>query len=608
MCGFSGIISTSEISFQAITNSLQAIKHRGPDDTLIVDGNAQFYATDISSASSRTRYPAISTKSQSTLFLGFNRLSIVDLSDAAMQPFYDKNSGNIFVLNGEIYNYKQLRSEYLAQETCLSESDSEVAFKLFLTMGNAFVHLLRGMFVIVVYNIHNQQLTVWRDRLGIKPFYYAFDKNRFVFSSEIKGIHATGIVKNEIDSRGLAYSMYLTTSPAPITLYKNIHALQAAHTLSFSIADGKLRIEPYWKLAYQPAKSIRFDEFHADVLELANLHKTGDVPKALMLSGGIDSGLLAWYMGKADAQTACLNLYTENHSTDERHFAKCNARNARLPLHCFEVPALPDDDLRNRLLTSEEEPNCMPEPAFFLSMLAARQGYKVVYNALGPDEIFGGYNYYRQAFYLNKINRFVPLIPGAFVPKRLRPKLNELKLYGLAFLPVIVRQLFSWDEIANYFSEKKLQLPEHPLQFLKNQIDTLQPAFNKFPNMKKVSYVDIFYYISSHHTFRTDQPSMHWSVEMRFPFLDHHFVQKYFNQPELFNHLHRDLKPKLKEYARNILDEEVLSMPKRGFSMPVHAWSKSKSAKKLKTKNEDEKQWYLEMLEQLESALQSNKY
>lgn len=603
MCGFSGVISDKALQPKIILDSISVIKHRGPDDTLIFTGDQKFFSCELSNSNSQDHFPQLPLDKNSTTFFAFNRLSIVDLSASAMQPFFDEEKEIVFMLNGEIYNYTNLKNEFLATETFVSQSDSEVAFRLYLKFGDEFVHHLRGMFSIVVYDLKNKRLKAWRDRLGMKPFYYAVRDGIFVFSSEMKGIFATNIIQKEINYQGLAYSMYLGTCPSPLTIYKEIVSLQAGSKLEFALISGQIKVEQYWHLKYEPSvRTIGFEEFNADLMELCQLHQTGDVEKALMLSGGMDSGTLAYYFSKFDPQLKCLNIYANNHSTDEREFAMENASNAGLDITYLEIPATPSELQIRKCLHGEEEPNSIPEPAVFLCEEARKMGIEVLYSALGPDELFGGYKYFRTIQKLKMAIGALKLTPSFLIPEKHRGKFSEVKKYGLEYYPIICRRLFTWDQITQILKTKGEEIPVHPIKYLDNQIKTLYPEFKDLPLLKKVSYLEIFYFISSHHSFRSDQPSMRFSIEMRFPFLDHKFIEKYFNQSDTFENIGKHLKPRFREYVSNVLPKRIFEMEKRGFSMPAENWTNLNSTDSTTGfKTTDPSQlWYFSMLNEIE--------
>jgi len=190
------------------------------------------------------------------------------------------------------------------------------------------------------------------------------------------------------------------------------------------------------------------------------------------------------------------------------------------------------------------------------------------------------------------------------LPGKYREKFAEVKKYGFGFYPAICRRLFTWKQITGFLKARNQEIPEHPLAYLKNQVEAIYPAFDQMPILKKASYLEIFYFISSHHTFRSDQPSMRYSIEMRFPFLDHHFIQKYFNQADTFDNLDQYLKPCFRKFAEHILPEQIFAMKKKGFSMPAGNFTLPVTAFKHEgiTPTNASQMWYLNMLHEIEKA------
>lgn len=593
MCGISGIISRKKLTSRAIVDSLRSIRHRGPDNCLYTDGR-HFYSSDFSNQKTKQSYPRNSEASpivsESNLWLGFNRLSIVDMSDNGMQPFFDKESGSYFMLNGEVYNYEQLKREHLSEESFFSDSDSEVAYKLYLKFGDDFVQHLEGMFAICIYHTESDTLKIWRDRFGIKPMYYYQDDDVFVFSSEVKGILDTGLVEKNKNYSGIAYSMYLGACPSPLTIYDEIYSVRPAHKFEYSFREKKSKSAAYWKLDYDPsAKNISAAEFQKDVEEICLLYSSRSHAKALMLSGGLDSGQLAYSFSKVDKSMKGLTIFQPDSKYNELEYTKINAANANLQLEAIEVAyGFTTDEIRD-YQSSEEEPNVVPEPTLIVSKVAKQQNIKVLYNGLGPDEIFGGYAYYQQIRKLSKFLMPLKLLPAGLLPSSKKNKLTEINKFGIATFPLISRQVFSWGEVQEYLNDKAAPIPDHPIDFLLEQVKKSYPNYDRLPILKQASYLDLFYYIPSYHALRSDRPSMLSSVELRFPFLNYKFVQKYFNQTDTFDNIANTLKPKMRMYVKDVLPETILQQPKKGFG--------------ISTSNQDEsstqKEWYFKSLELL---------
>lgn len=579
MCGISGIFSKNKLYDSSIINSLESIKHRGPNNTVhasFIANDFHLFSSQLSSQKTQIELQN-STEIVSNNWIGFNRLSIIDLSDNSMQPFYDNDSQTAFLFNGEIYNYKELRENFLTDITFISDSDSEVVFQLYLKLGDDFIHHLRGMFVITLVNYSTNKLKVWRDRFGIKPFYYFLDEEKFIFSSEIKGIFATDFVKKGIDFKHLAYTYYLNTSFAPNTVYQQIKSLEAATKLTVNLTNFTCEKEIYWTLNYEPDdREIDQNEFLNDVKEVVELAAISDVKQAVMLSGGLDSGLLAYQFDQLKVDIDAITIYNNQvEEQNELEFAKSNAKASNLNLLAFEIDNNVNLQTIKEYCLAEEEPNSSPEPAYFLAKKAHENKYIVLQNALGLDELFYGYGYYSQVKKLQKIEPFLFKSFNYFLKGSKRNKYEEIATFGLETSPFVMRSFASWKEIKLLFKQYNSDNWEHPISVLMKQVKQNNATFESLPLLKKISYLDFYNYISSHHSFHSDQPSMKFETEMRFPYLDHQFVQKYFNCTNLDKGLTKENnKPFLRKNVHNILPKDVLFMPKKGFSMPVKNWLK----------------------------------
>lgn len=564
MCGISGIISKNKISVDGIYYSLKHIKHRGPDDSLIFNADYRiFLSSSLSEIKTQSKYKDCFTSSTSNSWFGFNRLSIVDLSENGMQPFYDNDNELIFMLNGEIYNYENLKVAYLKDITFKSNSDIEVAMQMYIKFGDNFVHHLRGMFAIVIYDLKNKNLKLFRDRLGIKPIYYYYDKDKFIFSSEIDGIFAMNLIKRALNTQALAYSMYLGTSPFPLTIYENIFALAPGKKLILD-GDFKVKIETYWKIPLQQTLEKSTDYFENNLKEIVELYFAKEVKSAVSISGGLDSGTLAYLIGNTHTNLDAIHITNSDHF--ELRQTKLNAENAKLNLiyNVFHKSKISEIETQN----IEEEPNFILETTWIVSKFAQENGFKVVYNALGPDEIFGGYAYFRKAVWLHILMPFLKIIPTYFIPKNYKTKLNEIKKYGIHTLGILTRKGFDWQEIKEVFRQNNWELPKlHPIEYIENQINRENNKYNSLPLLKKMAFLDIYYYISSHHAVRNEKPSMICSIETRFPFLDHEFVSHYLNLKGVYKGIIFHQKPYFKKKIKKWLPNEVVKMKKKGFTV-----------------------------------------
>lgn len=581
MCGISGIFTARQIGAEGILSSLAAIQHRGPDDSFIIateNAGSRFFSSPHSSAYTKQQYP-LPGAAQSTGWLGFNRLSIVDRSDTAAQPLYDHKRDCIFLMNGEVYNYRELRATYLSDEIFSSDTDTEVAFRLYLKLGDDFVHHLRGMFVIVAFHQKEHTIKVWRDRMGIKPFFYTISAGRFLFSSEMGGIFASALLPRELDPESLAHQFYLITSHSPRTIYKAVCSLEPASCLTVNTHTYEHTITQYWRLVYDPgAPNISTGELYADLKEVADLsvEGVGQNGRALMLSGGLDSGLLALFLKKSDPDIdACCIFSDSSHSFNELGFAKLNALQAGMELDAFNIPEEVPEAMAHEFCRAEEEPNISPEPAYFLASMVNGKN-RILYNALGLDELFYGYGHHVKALTYAKYRSLLSLLPSQLLPEGKGEKLRDIRRFGLEAMPFVSRAVAGWEEIKALFADHRPGNWKHPLDAVLSQAKAGFPDFNTCDLMKKISFLDIHFYISSHHSFRSDRPAMLNHLEMRFPYLDHLFIQKYFNVPALEKGLsYSNNKPFLRSHVRQLLHPRVLEMPKKGFELPVENWLKN---------------------------------
>ncbi|WP_128330426.1 asparagine synthase (glutamine-hydrolyzing) [Apibacter sp. HY039] len=580
MCGFSGIFTKSKISSSALVKSLSSIKHRGPDDSLIVTHHDQkniIFSCHLSNNYSKSCFKKVD-ETESNNWIGFNRLSILDLSKKGMQPFFDQNTETSFMMVGEIYNYKEIRTKFFSSnEIFKTETDTEVAFKLFLKLGNEFIHELNGMFSIVIVKYKENKVSIWRDRLGIKPFYYTLCGNSFIFSSEIKGIFGTEKLNKHINYRNLAYTYYLGTSISPLTIYNDVYSLPPATYMEVDLDLYSYKSYPYWKLKYnEESEIISKEEFLEDISLIVRETYVPHIKKAIMLSGGIDSGIMANYFNEWMSEIHGISIYnTNDDSLNELEYAKLNSKKSGIKLTDFEVPDTVSLKTIIDYVLSEEEPAISPEPALFLSEKAYNDNYKILYSALGIDELFGGYSYY-------KLAKMSSYFKGMLMCKNLkylfksntnkRKKWEEINTYGFKALPFIIRSKFSWNDIVKLFNSHDSEEWKHPVEYIFGTIKNTLPEWETMPILKQISWLDFHYYISSHHSLRSDQPAMKYSIEMRFPFLNHQFVQKYFNQKYLFEGIFKNNKPFVRDRIDSIVTEKILKAKKRGFSMPVSSW------------------------------------
>ena len=413
MCGIAGLITPKPETM--IGPALAAIEHRGRDDEGVF----------VSQAFGRDKLKAC---------LGHRRLSIIDTSPAGHQPMFTKDGRYAIVLNGEIYNYREIRSELEAKgDVFTTGSDTEVLVKAFRRWNTGCLDRLNGMFAFAVWDDAEKTLTLARDRAGIKPLYYAKAGDNFVFGSEIKAILATGLVRAELDHGAFDQFLTFLWPVPPHTLFKNIYQLLPGHFLTSK--GGEITTTEWWDLDFSVEEKDANEQIWTDrVLEtldrVTGLEMVADVPLGAFLSGGVDSSTIVALMAKRSKQR--VSTYTTGISgedlaydiiPDDIEWSRKVA--ATLPVDYHEKLLTPDvTDLLPKLVWHQDAPIIdMAIPTYLISE-QSRATQTVMLSGMGGDEVFGGYP--RQM--AMKLATATDLIPGG-VRRPLMKTLDSI-LYG----------------------------------------------------------------------------------------------------------------------------------------------------------------------------------
>jgi asparagine synthase (glutamine-hydrolysing) len=555
MCGIAGLfLPAGATAVEADLDAmLAALRHRGPD------GEGRYLSPD-------RRYQA-----------GFRRLAIIDLATGA-QPFVETDGGRVLMGNGEIYNYLELRAE-LPAYPYRSTGDMEVVLPLTARHGDGFVHRLNGMYALALYERAPRRLLLVRDRLGIKPLYWARPAGGGVlFASEIKALFASGLIVPAVDEA--AVSAYLAHGyvPGPATLFKGVRKLLPGHLLAAD-DSGKVVVESYWRPAPAPDLPADGDAVAEAVAALLSdsvrLQLRSDVPVAALLSGGIDSGLMvalaAGYAGQP------LNTFTVRFPgapVDEAPLAAEVAARYGTRHAVLDVAAGSVAEHLPRLAWFAEEP--LNDAALLPNWLIERElgrHTKVALNGTGGDELFAGYGRY---FRLPVEARYLRL------PRWLRRGAVE-PLVGV-FSPMTAWRLaraekFDRDRGA-YLHDHCCHFPPPLRALIGNRMASPPPAqvaaFAEFrgPADSAALYADIRTYLPEDLLTLLDRTSMAVGVEGRVPFLDHRLVETALAVPPALRTPGGRQKGLERRIARRFLPPSVLEAPKQGFASPVPAWLK----------------------------------
>ena len=549
MCAVFGIIG--EYDAPKAKYALSLMHHRGPDFCGVVQNERLFFA--------------------------HNLLSIMDSSANARQPLRHKEI--VLSFNGEIYNFQELKRE-LAYEY-KSSGDSEVLVAAYLKWGVEFVHRLRGMFAIALYDAGT--LYLFRDRLGKKPLYYHQGES-FVFASEIKAI--TPFLKHHHLNNDalLSYLSFLAPTP-PHTFFKGIHKLAAGEYLTYVVPSGckanKVEVKRYYDILHVEPSSIEDERvalklLEENLLDSISMRLNASAPMASLLSGGIDSAFIAAISKKFGQNLHTFTLgYDEYQNYDERKNAAATAEFLGVKNSVVEISQNSFMDASDRVFQTLDEPLNDPAaiPLYLLFEAIQKEGYRVVMSGEGSDELFLGY---RQYFEYLDIEKASALMHKNWLKKYFRSNFSmnrEWEWYKRI-----------WDEALLFRTsgEKFTDLQKNELlrQNIRDNesLKYLAPYQERFEQSRHsdhsswYSYIDLNIFQAEHFLRKLDHVSMAHSIESRTPFLDHHLVETVFRiSPEL-RYQEGITKSLLKKIAAPYLNEAILKRKKKGFSNPYMEW------------------------------------
>ncbi len=561
MCGITGILAFNENGkqkLQHINAATACLIKRGPDgDGVYTDKNVA---------------------------LGHRRLSIIDTSNHAAQPFADASNRYTIVFNGEIFNYKELRENLIKKGIQFkSKSDTEVLLYLYITEKENCLVQLDGEFAFAIYDKETEELFLARDRYGIKPLYVYTDADNFIFASELKAIMAFEIPK-EIDKASLQAYLHLNYIPAPYSIFKNVLKLNAGNFLTINAKKEQVQ-KTYYSIPYnRELKNIPDYETAKKQLKTLLEHSVqqrmiADVPLGTFLSGGIDSSIIT---AIAAQHTRHLNTFSIGYKDeplfDETHFALLVAKKYNTDHTVFE---LTNNDLFSCLHTVLDY---IDEPFADSSALAVNilsmQTKKRVTVALsgdGADELFAGYNKHAAELQARSAGWKANLVKAAHpvlkqLPKSRNSKTGNTirKMQKFAEGMKLSEQErywrwagFSGDDIL--LNTNKNEFQERKDQILKN----LNSDYNS------VLLTDMQLVLENDMLVKVDRMSMSQSLEVRVPFLDHHVVDFAFSLPANYKIDRTQRKKIVKDAFRNYLPEELYHRGKQGFEVPLLKWFQS---------------------------------
>ena len=549
MCGFTGFTNFIKDDGTVLEKMMNRIVHRGPDSA------GKFIDEDIA--------------------LGFRRLSIIDLAEGD-QPMFNEDKSLVLTFNGEIYNFKDLRAELIeAGHTFANNSDSEVLLHGYEEWGEEMVKRLRGMFAFVIFNRQDKSIFAARDMFGIKPFYYTFMGESFIFGSEIKSFLEHPDFKKELNEDALGHYLSFQYSPTEETFFKNVYKLPPAH--SFTFKDGVMKTNRYWRPEFNATEGVL--EYFADITdetvrESVAAHKIADVEVGSFLSSGIDSSYIA-EAAKVDKTFTVGFESPDGDRYNEIHFAKEFADT--IGVENIAKVITPEEYWGSfgKIQYHMDEP--LADPAaialYFVSKLASEH-VKVVMSGEGADELFGGYRIYQEPITLTlydklpfairriigKICSFLPQKHGINYLVR-RGKTIEERFIGNA-------NIFSVKERNDILKSEKAKKAVAP----KILCDKFYSEVKDKDTVTKMQYLDINMWLMGDILLKADKTSMANSLELRVPFLDKKVMEFSSTIPLNCRVNTQTTKLALRKAAEKTLPRRTATKDKLGFPVPIRVW------------------------------------
>lgn len=511
------------------------------------------------------------------------RLSIIDLSDKANQPYCFENL--VLLFNGELYNYREVAKELLRHGYAFeTNSDTEVLIKAFHCWKTEAVQKFIGMFAFSIYDMHTKEIFLYRDRLGVKPLYFSL-AGGLSFGSELRMIQRL-IPSLSIDPLALHQYFRFGYVPGDRTIFNEIKKLRPGQFLRYH--DGRSEIRTYWSLYTIPNEQEAGPEMPHEQLETLlisafNYRMVADVPVGVFLSGGIDSSLLATLLQHHSGQKIqTFTIGFDDEKYDETKYARTIAERLQTRHVDLRLSIREAEELFERFYEVYDEPfsDTSGIPMALVSQLAKQHGIKVVLSADGADELFGGYPHYlRVNRWLNLLNtvpqeirKFSGCVLGGILPPQLRSKLTVANLgHRLNRLEELLQ---SSDTIS--FFESAISNQSHVAinQLIKSTVVPVSAMQNgRGRQLEQMMHWDLQYYLPDDLLMKVDRATMYNSIEGREPFLDHRIVEFSMRLPLQYK---IDASGTGKAVLRNILYKyhpaELFNRPKQGFSIPIYSW------------------------------------
>jgi len=594
MCGIAGYLNLSRENFliedDVLFRMQEAIKHRGPDGV------------------------GIWKSLEHQIGLVHRRLSIIDLSDAGKQPMQDLEKTVVISFNGEIYNYLEIRkSLQLVGYSFISNSDTEVLVYAYKYWGIDFINKLEGMFAIAIFDIVKNEFYLIRDNIGVKPLVFGIRDQIFVFASEIKALFVLDEFTRDINSLAVYHYLTFLSSPAPMTIYKDIYKLPAGFYLKID-ADKNISFKKWYSpivANLQYSKIQLSDELFCKTelkkLLINSIEKQmiADVPVGLFLSGGVDSSLNVVFMSRFSKKLKTFNVvFEDGMEFDERSWAKTVSKKFGTDHYEKIITEKEAFDAFETIVYYQDEPlaDWVCVPLYFVSKLAKDNGISVVQIGEGADELFCGYGSYANFLNFNKkwwhpSQKILPQLFRKILYSLVNPFISNYQIKDYLRNWTFARSLFWGGAIAFRESFKKDLFVSLDTEInLDSVVDSILPGFKQtFDSYNVVDYhLSQFNQVASSGDFlnkiiylefqnrlpelllmRADKMTMAHSLEGRVPFLDKNLVEFALQISSSLKYKNGITKYILKKVAEDVLPHDLIYRKKIGFAAPAKYWFKN---------------------------------
>ncbi len=562
MCGISGFIDYSKsLSSSSVNDMVKVLSHRGPDYL-----GAEFHENN-----------------DFSIAFGHSRLSIIDLSSNANQPFFYDSKKYWLVFNGEVYNFLEIKEELIALGFKFkTNSDTEVVLFSYLAWGNSCVKKFIGMFSFAIYDKTKEKIILYRDRAGVKPLFYYMKDNLFMFSSEIKSFHKIKSFNKDIDIDSVALFFRHGYIDSPFSIYKNVKKLMPGHYMEFCLKNKSIDFNKYWDpIDYynKPKLDISFSEAKRTLNNMLssafNYRMVSDVPVGVFLSGGYDSSTTAAILSSTNSSK--INTFTigfEGSSFDESENAEKIAKHLNTNHETLQFKKDHLHEIIGNIPFYYDEPfgDSSALPSILVSKMASNN-VRVVLSSDAGDELFAGYPKHYQHLSLYKIIAKTPnLIKNRFAFLENFKRFEHRK--GL-FSSKNISELLKVRLETVVFNENEVS------KILNQNFTQKSTSFDKFKLLNnhndfinKLLCIDYKTYLENDILVKVDRATMSQSIEGREPYLDHRLLEFSSRLPSNFKYNRGVSKYILKEINKDYIPDSIMDKNKKGFGGPVDLWLK----------------------------------